>query len=96
MANDPYEGWSDQQRMELCNKCVEKVNAQNNLPGIKFIIDALQLNIPSALIDWGKMFITKAGSRADCLECLTPEQRDEVVRQWQKDKQAIKDLPKFK
>lgn len=85
-----------EERNKLCNECLMKVQSKNNLPGLNFIVDALKLNIPSAVIDLAQIIINGAGNREDCLQFLTKEEAAERRLHWLGDYQNDKLFPKSK
>ena len=88
-VNSP-EGLSAAERNRLCDECLMAVQAKKNLPGFKFIFNAITLNIPAAAANWAEMIFQGAGDREHCLAFLTKEEAAERRTQWAQDAEARK------
>jgi len=69
---------TDQERMTAYQDCNNKITDASNRQGLGFVINILQGDVPDAAMNWAQMIIDAANNNTDCMQLLTPAQRQQV------------------
>lgn len=70
---------TDQERMAAYQDCVNKLNDASLRTGLGFVSSILQGDVPGAAMSWAQMILDAANNNTDCMQLLTPEQRQQVI-----------------